>query len=287
MNFLTLCRKLKDFFLKMLSEIFFPLVFRRKKPTISLLIPFSSTDPLRRRNFEWLLQYWKHELPEAEVIIGKSKSKVFCKGEALNHAAKKSRGKILVILDADAYINGSVLRECANNILSSIEDGYPLWYVPYRNLYRLKEGITDKIILSFPEDPLRLSSPPDLDLVEDRGVKSKYGNRYGAMCMMFPREAYNIIGNFDERFKGWGGEDVALLRTLDTVYGKHKTIDRDILHLWHPIIGDTYDTRMWEGQTSGSINWPLAKRYNRAIRNPSYMWELIKESNKYFKNNRK
>lgn len=270
----------------MVKDLLNRLFPKKKKPLISLLIPFSSKDPLRRRNFKWLLKYWRTELPEAEVVIGKSKGKIFCKNEALNKAARKAKGEVLVILDADAYIDGSSLQECALSIKDSLAQGYPLWYVPYRNFYRLKPGITNAIIASDPSNPLKLSSPPDLNLVEDRGTKAKYGHRYGAMCMMFPREAYELIGNFDERFKGWGGEDVALLRMLDTVYGKHKTIDRDIHHLWHPIIGDSYDTRRWVGQDSGSVNWPLAKRYNRAIRQPSRMQEIVKESNEYFKKKR-
>lgn len=259
----------------------------RKKPIVSLLIAFSSKDPIRRRNFKWLLQYWKHEFPEAEIVVGKSRAKVFCKNEALNKAARKARGKVLCILDADAYLRGDYLREASNLILSSLQEGNPLWMVPYRNFYRLLPGVSGDIISSDPTNPLRPSSPPDLSTVEDRGVKSKYGHRYGAMCMMFPREAYEAIGNFDERFIGWGGEDVALLRMLDTLYAKHKTVERDIFHLWHPVIGGTYETRKWVNQESGENNWPLAKRYNRAIRQPSRMQEIREESNISYKKKHK
>jgi len=258
-------------------------MFFKKRPVISLLIPFSSKDPLRKKNFKWLLQYWRYELPEAEVVVGKSSSKIFCKGEALNDAASRARGDIFVILDADAYLNGYILRECANSILQSLKEGYPLWYVPYRNLYRLKEGITKAVVASNPRNPLRLTPLDNWILAEEGGAKARYGHRYGAMCMMFPREAYDLIGNFDERFKGWGGEDVALLRMLDTLYGKHKTVEENIYHLWHPTIGDSYDTRRWVGQDSGSINWSLAKRYNRAVRWPSRMQEILEESQYYYK----
>lgn len=287
MNSLMFSRRLKAFFQKMfrkidqfLEDIFFP---KRKRPVISLLIPFSSKDPLRRKNFKWLLSYWKNELPEAEIVIGKSKSKIFCKGEALNHAARKAKGKIFVILDADAYMEGRVLTQCANEIIESLQNGFPLWYVPYRNLYRLKEGITKAIVSSPPKTPLRVGHPPNPNLVEEEGIKRRYGHRYGAMCMMFPREAYELINNFDERFQGWGGEDVALLRMLDTLYAKHKSVEEDIFHLWHPFFGDTYETRKWVNQQSGSINWPLAKSYNRAIRFPSRMEEIKQDSIHYYK----
>lgn len=267
-------RKLRAFFLK----IFFSKCYR-EQPKISLLIPFSSKDPVRIKSLKWLLEYWSYELPEAEIIIGKSRGKVFCKGEALNDAVKKSSGRILVILDADAYISGKVINHCADRILEEIYNH--LWYVPYHNLYRLKKEITKEIIESDPWNPLRLPSPPPSCYVEDNGHRSKYGHRYGAMIMMFPREAYETLGCFDERFKGWGGEDIALLRALDTLYGKHKTTRNDILHLWHPFIGGDYRTRMWKGQTSGNINSELANKYNRATRHPNKMRKLVNEGCEY------
>jgi glycosyltransferase involved in cell wall biosynthesis len=244
-----------------------------------LLIPFSSNDPSRTANFKWLVKYWKHELPDAEIIIGRSRSRIFCKGEALNHAVRKSKGKVLVILDADAYLPGKVIEDCANLILENLDNH--LWYVPYRNLYRLTEAITRYILCTDPEDPYRPPSPPPPEYVENLGHHSSYGHRYGAMIMMFPREAYDLLGCFDERFKGWGGEDVALLRALDTLYGKHKTTKNDVLHLWHPIIGHNYKTRRWDGQTSAGDNFRLASEYNKAIISPARMREIVDEGCKH------
>lgn len=268
MNFLMFLKKLVLSFLKLFKK-------KKKDIKISLLIPFSSNDPIRKANFQWLLKYWKSELPEAEIIIGTSQSEVFCKNEALNNAARKSTGKVLVILDADAYLDGEIITSCANKIL--LESDNKLWYVPYRSLYRLTQVKTDEILSSVPAEPLRLPNPPLSKDVENQGDSHKYGNRYGAMIMMFPREAYNEIGGFDERFKGWGGEDIALLRTLDTLYGKHKTIDTMVLHLWHPYIGENFKTRSWEGQSAMNPNGPLTMRYNLATRKPSEMRKLIDE----------
>ena len=246
------------------------------RPKISLLIPFTTKDPLRREEFEWLLRYWEHELPDAEVIVGESHGEIFCKGEALNHAARKATGRVLVILDADAYLPGRVINRCADRIIEEAEYGQHLWYVPYRHLYRLKKEISKEILRSDPTNPLRLSTPPPVEDIEN-GKQSTYGHRYGAMIMMFPREALDVIRGFDERFKGWGGEDVALLRALDTLYGKHKTVNSDVLHLWHPTIGDSYKTRMWKGQRGSQPNSKLAMRYHRATRKPEEMQEIVDE----------
>lgn len=276
MNCLMFLKRLRLFFL----DIFFPV---KETPKISLLIPFSSKDPIRKRNLQWLLRYWRHELPDAEIIIGKSRSKIFCKEEALNDAVRKSSGKVLVILDADAYLPGHVINRCADRILEELHHGHHLWYVPYRRLYRLRLKITELIIESNPANPLRLSSPPPHWTIENSGDKVKYGHRYGAMIMMFPRKAYHILGCFDERFRGWGGEDIALLRALDTLFGKHKTTDNDILHLWHPYLGESYQTRKWAGQTASNSNGELASRYNKAGRRPSEMRRLVDEGRRFRK----
>lgn len=266
MNFSMFLRRLEIFFTK--------LVFK-ERPKISLLIPFSSGNKERKENLKWLLKYYKHVLPEAEIVIGKSRSKVFCKNEALNHAARRSRGRVLVVLDSDAYLKGKIINKCADKILEHLDNH--LWYVPYRHLYRLTKECTKEIIESSPHSPIKISSPPSVQCVEKHGHTSKYGHRYGAMCMMFPREAYELLGGFDERFKGWGGEDVALLRALDTLYGRHKTSNNDILHLWHPYIGSNYKNRMWEGQENGGANSSLAMAYHRAKGSPEKMRKLIKQ----------
>lgn len=273
MNFMTYLKKLIASFLRKNKE--------KHKPLISLLIPFSSTDPERIRNFRWLLEYWECELPDAEIVIGRSNGRIFCKNEAFNDAASRAKGDILVLLDADAYLDGKVIKRCANKIVKELEKGNRLWYVPYRQLFRLTECITQDIITSCPCEPLRLPCPPSLDCVTENGHKSRYGHRYAAMATIIPKEALDAIGCFDERFKGWGGEDIALLRALDTLWGKHKTTNNCIFHLWHAFIGDDYKTRRWKNQRGGGSNDKLANEYNRARRQPFKMRKLVDEGCEY------
>ena len=84
----------------------------------------------------------------------------------------------------------------------------------------------------------------------------------------------------NSRFRGWGGEDVAFLRSVDTLYGKHRNTDNDVLHLWHPqFVTDTtvanWKVRVWEGQTSPRANDKLATRYHKANGNPEAMQALV------------
>lgn len=286
MNCLMYLRKLGRFLVEILVEIFTRPHTPLHRPKISILIPFSSKDPIRRRNFRWLLRYYKCALPRAEVIVGHSHSKIFCKGEALNDAVKRATGKVFVILDADAYLDPKVIEKCADRILEEQSYGVPLWYVPYRYLYRLTEEASNALRNHNPCEAPVVKVPLPYQ-VENAGHSLRYGHMYGAMAMIFPAVAFEIIGCFDERFKGWGGEDVALLRMLDTLFGKHKTTKNSILHLWHPYIGNNYQTRRWDGQEKGSPNTKLNMRYNKATRSPLQMGWLAQEAMAYKKSKNK
>lgn len=257
-----------------------------RRPEISLLIPFHGRDKHRRKILRWVIKYMRNALPGCEIIIGRAAGNPFCKTRALNRAARRANGKVLVILDADAYLDAGIIKRCADRIIEEHKEGNRLWFVPYRKLYRLTEAATLKVLHSCPKHPYPFPTPPLAEDVECL-TKASYGHRYGAMIMMFHREALEILGGFDERFVGWGGEDVALLRSLDTLYAKHKSTPNQILHLWHPRFGSSYREMKWAGQGWANANDRLAMKYHRATRLPSMMRSLTDEGRKHRRNRRK
>src|SRR5258708_16238624 len=127
---------------------------------ITLLVPFRAGNPYRAKVWQWLMRYWGPELPEAELIVCTDDSRPFCKTAALNRGFEKAKGAIIVLLDADCYIRGQVIRDCAGKIRSSRRRGIPLWYVPYRRFYRLSETASKRLIASDPATPVRFPDPP-------------------------------------------------------------------------------------------------------------------------------
>jgi 23S rRNA A2030 N6-methylase RlmJ len=65
----------------------------------------------------------------------------------------------------------------------------------------------------------------------------------------------------DERFVGWGGEDISFMIAVDTLYAPHRTTRNGVLHLWHPHKGTEHFDRMWEGQEEPGANNALSTRY--------------------------
>ena len=133
---------------------------------------------------------------------------------------------------------------------------------------------------SDPCNPLVLPTPPparDIDGNEGSGPL----NVFGAMCQIMPREAFEAVGGWDERFRGWGGEDYAFARALDTLWGPHKNTANDILHLWHPRItggrGPDWTVKMWANQLEPRVNDELSSRYGRAFGDVTEMRKLQDE----------
>lgn len=53
-------------------------------------------------------------------------------------------------------------------------------------------------------------------------------------CFAIPRSCWDKIGGFDERFVGWGWEDVAFTFATSAAAGNYLRLSGDLWHLWHP-----------------------------------------------------
>lgn len=252
---------------------------------ISLLVPFRANpgDPgyaERIRNFEWIKAYWREQLPLAEFIHGHDESVPYSKTRAVNDAARRATGDVLVILDADAYLSPEVIETAAREIRLARKAGKKLWYVPYRRFYRLQEDITNVLCQSDPSNPLQLPDPLPLQYIEDvatySGQSDVRAHWYGALITIMAVEAFFLAGMMDERFCGWGSEDVAFMRAVDTLYHPHKTLLHSVCHLYHPRIGSDVTNRKWTGQKGKpNANWPLSKRYLECRGDPVRMQKLV------------
>lgn len=256
---------------------------------ISIIVPFHCTDPedQRAKNWKWLHEYWRCKLPGAEIIVGhdrraEEEGLPFSKSTAVNHAVERSHGDILVIVDADGYIEVEQVLHCAHKIREARERGHRLWYVPYRQFYRLTQEAAWKLLHSSPCHPYKFSHPPaKCDIQSTDG--SQHGHWYGAGIQIMPREAFDEVGGWDERFRGWGGEDHAAMRAMDTLYWRHKTLPGQFLHVWHPMIGPKgtsqklvdWRHRMWKNQPDPGANDKLSGRYYGANGHRERMRKLV------------
>lgn len=254
---------------------------------VSIIIPFrySPKAPERKRNLEWLLHYWEAQLPEAEILLGDDPdtNRPFSKSVAINRAAQKATGDIYVLVDADGYFSAKSVVHCAREIRKARKKNLKLWFVPYRQFYRLNEEASLRVLKSDPRNPYLFPEVPDeKDILNDTNAHT--GHWYGAMIQIVPREAFELVGGWDQEFIGWGGEDHAAMRAMDTLYWPHKTLPGNILHIWHPMIGSSGVERMvnwrdrrWEGQNDPAHNAQRGNRYHHAFGKPALMRKLVDE----------
>ncbi|MCV7175099.1 polysaccharide pyruvyl transferase family protein [Mycolicibacterium sphagni] len=251
----------------------------RPRPKLSLLVPFRDDGEHRTLVWRWLHQFWRHHLPDAEIVIGHYDGVPFNKAAAINHAASRARGRVFAITDADAYINPAVIEHCTNNIIAAVKQRKRVWYMPYDHLYRLDRYITMALLNTDPAAPFTFPQPPPADWCEP-GTSASYGHLYGAMMQIMPRQAFFAVGGADPRFnRGWGSEDACLMRALDTLYTPHQVVRADMMHLWHVRPGSAdHRTRTWAGQQiAGMANSRLAERYAAATGEHAWMRDLVDE----------
>jgi glycosyltransferase involved in cell wall biosynthesis len=254
---------------------------------ISIIIPFrvSKKYPRQEENFRWVKKYWRAQLPDAQVIVGKDPCSwlAFSKSAAINAAAREATGDVLVIVDADGYIDAEQVLHAAQEIRRARSRGQRLWYVPYRQFYRLTNHASRKVLNSHPRHPYKFPTPP-LPCDIQNSIGSGFGHWYGAVIQIVPREAFDCVGGWDERFRGWGGEDHSAMRATDTLYWRHKTLPGQVLHLWHPMLGKEgvddwveWKDRLWDEQETPGHNGRLAARYSAANGDVRRMRALVNE----------
>ena len=249
---------------------------RRLGYGISLLVPFRDDAGGRAKALNWLVRYWLAGMPRCEVVIGNDDHVPFCKTGAVNDAFRRSAGDIVVIMDADCYIDIDVILDCARQIRRARRMNRKLWFIPYRHFYRLTKAITESVLESNPAHPFIIPSPPP-EFMTEYATGYSVGHWFGALIQIMPREAFIAAGGMDERFNGWGGEDVSFMKAVDTLYTPHMASPNQVTHLWHPHTGTLHTERTWDGQAKAGNNNPLAHRYIGAYRRKARMEALTRE----------
>ncbi|QEF99480.1 hypothetical protein Mal15_35450 [Stieleria maiorica] len=149
----------------------------------------------------------------------------FNKSLMLNVAARKARGEILVIHDADLLVSPSYLTTCLQRCRQAEAAR------PGRLIFYLNDSSTDRLVSA-------VGSSAKPQTLHDAGIRPNelsiervVQNTPNPMAVR--RETYFSLGGHDEDFEGWGGEDLEFLSRLRTT-----SIDEfgsePLIHLWHP-----------------------------------------------------
>ena len=133
------------------------------------------------------------------------------------------------------------------------------WVKPANKVFRLTDAATDRLLAQPPTIPFPAHGRDDFE-----SVRKIWG-----LYHLFPRAAFEAIGGYDPRFRGWGGEDTAAIAAMDTLWGEHTMLVHPLYHLHHPMKLNTEGEAIWGGQAAR--NTDLRDRYDAARGKPELM----------------
>lgn len=244
---------------------------------VSLLIPFranSKRDP-RIKTWDWLRARWTNLLPEAELCVGTDTGgQPFSKSTAVNDAYSKSHGDMLVIADADSWVERP-------GLMIGIEAAARREHlvVPWWKSYRLTKADSDAIMAM----PPHTRQPVTLEM-KSHAEGTGPAPDSAAMVLCIQRSAFERVGGMDPRFRGWGSEDVSFGLSCWTLLGRNEYAmgeayalyhDRPHTAVEHPDVADG-QMRVWH-KDEGGRNFGLWSRYKAAQGHANAMLALCAE----------
>jgi hypothetical protein len=222
-----------------------------------VLVPRRADGGHRDRVWSWLngeVSRWG--LP---IVEGHDEgSGPFSRSLALNRAAAEAGAwDVALLLDADTHVNP----DQAARAIARAEDSRAM--VVAFDVYRsLNRAGTERVLGGFNGSwaPLAPGEPQT-----GSGILGPVSS-----VVAVPRQLWDAVGGFDERFKGWGFEDRAFAIACDTLGGfrrQHGTV----WHLWHVRTPRNEEGPEWPASSA------LVGRYRRARGNPAAIRALIAE----------
>ncbi|MDQ0300700.1 putative glycosyltransferase involved in capsule biosynthesis [Salibacterium salarium] len=225
---------------------------------VSILIPYQLDNGPRDKAFKWIADFYKTNMPKAELCIGESTSTLFSRSQAINDAARKATKSIFLIVDADLIFNPLIVKKSIQLLNKHA------WVIPFQTINYLTETSTNTIYADSPQWPI------SHQIEFERVKKPTKRTPCVGGCNIVTRKNFERVNGFDERFIGWGGEDQAFMSAMNTLCGPYKRTNTDIFHLWHPHVGNKRNPNY-------KNNSMLRNRYISVSGDTSAMTKLIKE----------
>lgn len=193
---------------------------------VALLVPRRDDHGHRDRLWAACKARWQALHPAWDISEGYHTDGPFNRSAAINTAASQAgEWDIGVVIDSDILLHPE---QAEAAVRTAYDTGRVTW--GHREWWGLGNRPTHELL----RHPDRLLVP---DFVPDEAGMIK--NPISWSCFIaIPRKAWEVIGGFDERFRGWGWEDMAfqaLARGLaDGGRKPESRMDGPVYHLFHP-----------------------------------------------------
>jgi hypothetical protein len=224
-----------------------------------ILVPRRADNGPRDRLWEYARARWARYFPDLDIVEGHHDTDEgpFNRAAAVNRAAALAgEWDLGIVIDSDVLLSVGQVRAA---IVRATETGKVTW--GHRRWRGISEAWTKRIVDDDRDLGAELSRD-EMDLFVERTNPLSW-----SCCIVIPRPVFDDLGGFDERFRGWGFEDMAFQSVIVGLYG-HERIEGDVIHLWHP----RSEERIVPGRSRGTaspeyvVNALLGRRYMLALR---------------------
>lgn len=222
-----------------------------------ILVPRRADNGPRDRIWEWCRRRWERYWPDWAIFEGHHDVGPFNRAAAINRAARDAGDwDVAVVIDADVFLRESIVRAA---VLNAHAKQIITW--PHRRWRGFHESWTKRTIDDRRDFGAEIDRD-DMDILVERTNPISW-----SCCIAIPRATFDDMGGFDERFEGWGYEDMAFQSLVVGLYG-HARLEGDVYHLWHP----RSEERIEKGKPATTatreyaINALLGRRYMMALR---------------------
>jgi hypothetical protein len=211
--------------------------------SLSILVPYRPDGGARDSTWRNVVSpYWSRVVDEwrsdAELIVetpepsGPGHPGDFNHPLAINRAAARARGDLLLVADADTLPDANYpwLVERA------LREHGAQWALP--RFYRKLTASASINVGSDARWARAARTPVDAGGAVDWRLPEGYYEWIGdsvswSGCVAIPKAAFEDVGGYDERIAWWGADDVAMGLTLRALYGDPARLV-GVTHFWHP-----------------------------------------------------
>jgi hypothetical protein len=210
-------------------------------PRVVLLVPRREGFAQRDELWAWCRPWWQEHFPEWPLFEGHHTVGLFNRSAALNLAAAAAgEWDVAVIIDADVICDPEHVREA---VRIAADQGRMV--VPFTVRHNLDARGSRKVMAGY-------------DGPWERYIAQNYYDQHSSVVAV-PRNVWQTVGGFDERFAGWGMEDTAFACAVTTLVGPLVHMEGEAWHLWHPSAPEGH-----RGTPSANANRARGARYQQA-----------------------
>lgn len=180
---------------------------------VRFLVPWRTDHGDRERLWAFCRARWAKLFPTVEIAEADAPAEEFSRARAINEAAK-GEWNIGVVLDADVFADATQVTEAIEHAAAT--GRLTLGFSRY---LALTPSMTRRVLDGF-GGPF------------ERGVRYR-SNVHESSIVAVRRDLFDELAGFDQRFSGWGQEDVAFAHAARVLRDGIDRVPGDVFHLWH------------------------------------------------------